>query len=61
MRKRLNESDRRRNFLGVRWSDQEMDLVTQHAHDRWLSVSAFIRQTVMDQLTGKPEKKEVAS
>jgi len=53
-----HESDLRRNFLGVRWSDQEMDLVTKCAHERWLSNSAFIRQTVMDVLTAKkPEQK----
>lgn len=53
------DSELRRNFLGVRWSDAEMDLVTKAAHERWLSNSAFIRQTVMDVLTaGKQEEKK---
>lgn len=52
-RNRKDESDKRRNFLGVRWSDDEMDIVSTAAHDRWMAVSPFIRQLVMQALTQK--------
>ena len=51
MKKRLKKgAELRRNFLGIRWSDEELNIVATAAHDRWLSVSPFVRQLVMDAL-----------
>ena len=56
MREKKSESELRRNFLGVRWSDAEMSTISAAAHDEWLSISSFIRQLVMQVLS---ERKEV--
>jgi hypothetical protein len=53
MRVRATESEKRRNFLGVRWSDDEMNAISTAAHNSWLPVSSFIRQQIMQQLVGQ--------